>query len=674
MRWWARPWAVWGEVGLILVAALAATATLAPSSPAVGFLGLGLPLWLLAAVPLALRPLWRRLTYRIGVRLFLSYLLIGIMPFLLLAAMAALGGYILVGQYTSVRLGDRLEGIEADLQRTAAAALAAAEKEGDDAAEGVLEAFRTSRGGELPAREWFFAAADGRVRASPGATAPPLPGWVAEAVTGPFLVEGDMALASVARRGDRRAAVLMRLDEEAAAVLSAGGWYEVRFLGGRVTARAGALEVQIGEEGEGPPAEAAAGGEAAAAVEAAEPEMREVGFATAGTGEGLWRSRWIYFVRLGRKLVRWSDGSEDPEGALVSFLLTSPAEALEDLFRSPYELGSSFLGIFLFISGFLFLLYSMVVAGAAVQIVSVARSTARLTRGTQRVEAGDLAHRIPVRRHDQLGDLALSFNRMAASVEEMLAEVAEKERLKRELELAREIQQSLLPGRELHHGPLSVLAFFRPAAEVGGDYFDLFPVGRQRLLVTVGDVAGHGLSTGLLMAMVKSAVATLVAEGHRGRELLVRLNRLMIEQPREHRMVTFAAADIDAGAGTATVTSAGHPPPILMAPGGEVDEVLLPSLPAGTRWREDPPSHRVGFPAGSRLVLYSDGLTEAPDGAGDPFGYQRLATFLRSAHDLPSPQLLEALLAELEHHTGATPQDDDLTVLVIERQGPAAAG
>jgi sigma-B regulation protein RsbU (phosphoserine phosphatase) len=308
-----------------------------------------------------------------------------------------------------------------------------------------------------------------------------------------------------------------------------------------------------------------------------------------------------------------------------------------------------------------------------VQIVSVARSTARLSRGTQRVEAGDLAHRIPVRRRDQLGDLAHSFNHMTASVEEMLAGVAERERLKRELELAREIQQSLLPERELRHGVLSVVTFFRPAAEVGGDYFDLFPLAEGRLLVTVGDVAGHGLSTGLLMAMVKSAAATLVAEGHRGADLLQRLNRLMLEQPREHRMVTFAAVDLDPAAGTAEVTSAGHPPAVRLSPGGEVEEVMLPALPAGTRWRRPPPTKLLPFPPGCRLVLYSDGLTEALSGTGEPFGYPRLLAFLRSAAALPSGQLLEALLAELERFTAGSPQGDDQTLLVLEHQAAPAA-
>ncbi len=112
------------------------------------------------------------------------------------------------------------------------------------------------------------------------------------------------------------------------------------------------------------------------------------------------------------------------------------------------------------------------------------------------MERGNLDYRIPVKRNDQLGDLGRSFNHMTESVQSMLSDVAEKERLAQELELAREIQESLLPKKHLDFGPMSVRATFQPAAEVGGDYFDVFPMSDDRLLVAVGDVAGHGLSTG----------------------------------------------------------------------------------------------------------------------------------------------------------------------------------
>jgi len=308
--------------------------------------------------------------------------------------------------------------------------------------------------------------------------------------------------------------------------------------------------------------------------------------------------------------------------------------------------------------------YLAVVSLAVLQIFSVTRATARLSRGAREVQAGKLDYRIPVHRRDQLGDLAETFNRMTASVESMLVEVAEKERMKGELELAREIQQSLLPARHLRHDALSVLAYFQPAAEVGGDYFDLFPLGKGRLLVAVGDVAGHGLSTGLLMAMVKSVVATLVHEGHRGAELLEGLNRFMLQQPREHRMLTLTIADVDTEAGTVEITNAAHPPMLLAS--GDVREVMLPALPVGFPWRSKPPSERLGIEPGDRLIFYSDGLVEAVDEEDEQFGYTRLRTFFEENADLGSDELMAGLLAELQRHTRGRPLDDDLTILIID--------
>jgi len=313
-------------------------------------------------------------------------------------------------------------------------------------------------------------------------------------------------------------------------------------------------------------------------------------------------------------------------------------------------------------------IYLVAVGFAAVMILRVTRSTARLTRGARAVAQGDLETRIPVKRRDQLGDLAVSFNAMTESVGTMLAHVAEKERMAREMELAREIQESLLPPSELSSGPLSVWAHFRPAAEVGGDYFDLFPLAPGRLVVSIGDVAGHGLPTGLLMAMVKSAAAALIEEGYRGGELLSKLNHLLLGQSLKQRMVSFALAEVDAERREVKIASAGHQPGILLAADGGVEEVLLSSLPLGHRWPDPAPERSLPFAPGSRLLLYSDGLVEAHDDAGSPFGYERLQDVLRQYLDAGGPQVLAALLGELGRHVGGHPLADDLTVVLVEHR------
>jgi sigma-B regulation protein RsbU (phosphoserine phosphatase) len=299
---------------------------------------------------------------------------------------------------------------------------------------------------------------------------------------------------------------------------------------------------------------------------------------------------------------------------------------------------------------------------------SIARSTSRLTRAVREVAKGNLEHRVPVKRRDQLGDLGLAFNAMIDAVHTMLAEVAEKQRLADEMAMAREIQQSLLPETTVEHAGLVVQAHFRPATEVGGDYFDIFRLDAGRLLVCVGDVAGHGLSTGLLMAMVKSALGTLVQEGHRGAELVERVNRLLLQQGTRQRMATLLVAEIDTIAARVELCSAGHPPAFVLRPGGAVEEILLSSLPLGTHLPAEPATSSLGFPRGSTLVLYSDGLIEAV-GANGELGFAGLNDALQRGRGLAPARLLAALLSELDRHVEGRSLGDDLTLVVVGSNG-----
>jgi sigma-B regulation protein RsbU (phosphoserine phosphatase) len=168
--------------------------------------------------------------------------------------------------------------------------------------------------------------------------------------------------------------------------------------------------------------------------------------------------------------------------------------------------------------------------------------------------------------------------------------------------------------------------------------------------------------------MVKSAVAALVEEGYRGGELLARLNHLLLAQTLKQRMVSFALAEVDTERKEVVITSAGHQPGVLLAADGGVEEVLLSSLPLGHRWPDPPPERTLRFEAGSHLVLYSDGLVEARNASGAPFGYERLRDTLIAHRDAGGLQLLGALLAELDHHLAGQPLGDDLTVVLVEHR------
>ncbi|MBD3873131.1 MAG: SpoIIE family protein phosphatase, partial [Acidobacteria bacterium] len=379
---------------------------------------------------------------------------------------------------------------------------------------------------------------------------------------------------------------------------------------------------------------------------------------------------------LSRSLVVWFRvvvdvvdlGSGEPiEGAsLLALLRTSPKNVWRDFTLSRYELGTHIWGILAGLGLFFLIGYGLALAVATTMILSINRSVKRLSSGAIEVDRGNLDYRVPVKRRDQLGDLARSFNQMTGSVQSMLSDVAEKERLAQELELAREIQESLLPARHLEVGPLTVRATFQPAAEVGGDYFDVFPLSEERLVVAIGDVAGHGLSTGLLMASLKSSVAALIYEGYAGKDLIERVNRLLVEHGKSRTMVTLSVIEIDLAEDRLRLANAGHPPAFLVTPEGGAEELMAGSLPLGTRLCRPAVLERP-FPVGSVLLAYSDGLVEAASADGEPFGYDRLTNVLSESADLPGSALTAVILDKLSGFTTGSDLADDLTLLVVER-------
>lgn len=661
---------------VLIVVAIAAKLT-APGSDAAALGTVFAVLWSVPGVFACLRWLWRKLTYRVGVRFFISYLLIGLTPFLLMAILAAIAGYILVGQYGSVRLGQELDALGERLAVRAAAAVREVSGTGSQPAATLLGSPIDANGLRFT---WVLARGK-RVWRPEGGGDLTVPEWAPEGSwRGTMVVGKTLEVAAIERRGDTIAAVLVPLNVANAPKVSQAQWYQARFVTSEALAKVreqrerrvtvtisdGAAKresgVQIGGE-KVPPDQVEPGwldreGNVVAGVEPHPP----------GGPADRWHRMRLPWARVLDTPRDWHDGSAVSGKLAVAVMKVSVGGAADDFFAGPRKMGNE-VRTALTVSAMVFgVMYLIAVSFAVVMILSVARSTARLTRGARAVARGDLDYRIPVKRHDQLGDLAVSFNAMTESVRTMLVQVAEKERMAREMELAREIQESLLPPLELSAGPLSVWAHFRPATEVGGDYFDLFPLSSGRLVVAVGDVAGHGLHTGLLMAMVKSAVATLVQEGHTGRLLLERLNHLLLGQSVRHRMVSLALAEIDASRGVVEITSAGHPPGMLLAGEGDVEELLLSSLPLGHRWPEPPPSRLRPFPPGSRLLLYSDGLVEARAAGGEPFGYEALREVLQAHREAPAATLVSAVLAALDRHLNGQPLADDLTLLLVEHR------
>lgn len=332
----------------------------------------------------------------------------------------------------------------------------------------------------------------------------------------------------------------------------------------------------------------------------------------------------------------------------------------------------SFLGVLLAI-GVLFLVIqtSALILGAffARQITS---SIHDLFAGTERVQQGDFAHRIPIRTRDQLGDLADSFNRMSASIEHLLHVQREKQRLDDELRIARDIQQSLLPVQAPEVAGLDVSAVCEPAREVGGDYYDFFALGPRQLGLLMADVSGKGTSAALYMAEVKGLMASLTRSMRSPRQLLVEANTLLAAHLDNRSFVTMTYAIIDLEAGTLTCARAGHTPILVVsrgsshvvAPDGMVLGLRLPD--ASDRFAQILEEQTRPIRPGDVIVLYTDGVTEAMNPAGDLYGDAALAATLEHHADATAAAVRDAVIGGVRQFVGQAEQHDDMTLVVVK--------
>jgi len=336
---------------------------------------------------------------------------------------------------------------------------------------------------------------------------------------------------------------------------------------------------------------------------------------------------------------------------------------------------ASFLDVLLAI-GVLFLVIqaSALIVGAffARQITSAVHD---LFAGTERVQQGDFAHRIPIRTRDQLGDLADSFNRMSASIEHLLHVQREKQRLDDELRIARHIQQSLLPVQPPAIAGLDVSAVCEPAREVGGDYYDFFDLGPRQLGVLMADVSGKGTSAALYMAELKGMMLSLTRSARSPRQLLVEANHLLAAHLDNRSFITMTYAIIDLEAGTLTCARAGHTP-VLVVAGGTTHVVSPEGMVVGLRlpgaselFETLLEEHTRPIHVGDVIVLYTDGITEAMNSAGDLFGDAALASALEDRADADAAALRDAVLGDVRAFVGPAEQHDDMTMVILRVTG-----
>jgi serine phosphatase RsbU (regulator of sigma subunit) len=247
----------------------------------------------------------------------------------------------------------------------------------------------------------------------------------------------------------------------------------------------------------------------------------------------------------------------------------------------------------------------------------------------------------------------------------------ERLRMREEIEYARKIQLAMLPQAAPEVAWIDFAGASLPATEVGGDYYDYFQLGPERLALVVGDVSGHGLASGLLLSGVRSCLYLLEEELEHPVQVLGRLHRMVRRTTDRRTFVTLLVAVLDGARGTLLLASAGHPPLLLWsARTRTLAEVGKGSLPLGTwldpRYEEE----TVPVEAGDVLVLYSDGLLEARSHLGKEFGDDRLRrTVTRAVAGPAEPSaraIRDAVLEDLSNFKGDVEQADDITLVVVK--------
>jgi serine phosphatase RsbU (regulator of sigma subunit) len=257
----------------------------------------------------------------------------------------------------------------------------------------------------------------------------------------------------------------------------------------------------------------------------------------------------------------------------------------------------------------------------------------------------------------------------------VLLEVADRLSLKNDLEIAREIQKAMLPPGRFRAPGADVAGLSRPANTVGGDFYEILPLGDGRLVTAVGDVAGKGSPAALLMALLLAMMRTLVDERLQPAALLERLNIQVCRQAPGTRFITLFYSVFDMTTGELAYVNAGHTTPLVLGSDGTVTRLHHGGVALGMFEASTYETGRVTLGPNDLLAIYSDGITEAESPAGVPFDEGGLEEILLTERANNVAAIGSAVVRAVERHTSDVRFADDLTLLLLRRSGvPVAAG
>ncbi|MGZ4838712.1 MAG: PP2C family protein-serine/threonine phosphatase [Terriglobales bacterium] len=388
------------------------------------------------------------------------------------------------------------------------------------------------------------------------------------------------------------------------------------------------------------------------------------------------------------QVLDWKSGKN--RTALLA-VVTRPSLLYEQLFRTVGQ-SATFIMVVLVVIVTLFGVIELLALIIGVRLTrTITRSVAALYRGTQRVNRGDFSHRIEIRSEDQLAALESSFNSMTASLEKLIQEQKEKQRMENELAIAHEVQAQLFPRESADVPALELHGICRPARTVSGDYYDFLPLDTDKVALAVGDVSGKGISAALLMATIHSAVrayslqaslapawSASVAGGNSGYHgsalgcangelspaaLMSLLNRQLYRSTPSEKYATLFFSIYDGRNRALSYCNAGHLAPLVLH--GDATSSRLDAGGTVVGLFDDVPYEetQVRLAAGDIFVAFSDGITEPENDFGE-FGEQRLIELVRKNRQLPLARISDLVMSAVLDWIGGGEQPDDMTLVL----------
>lgn len=312
------------------------------------------------------------------------------------------------------------------------------------------------------------------------------------------------------------------------------------------------------------------------------------------------------------------------------------------------------------------------IIGAIFLGVTITKPIGILTEGAKIIGKGNLDYVIKVKSKNEIGQLASVFNMMTQDLKKAQDIMIKQQKMEKELEVAREIQLSLIPKDIVKIPGYEINAFYQAAKEVGGDYYDVLKLSNEKYCFIVGDVSGKGVPAALIMTMARSILRSEAAPDLESKEILRKLNSVIYKDLKEGMFITIFLGILDINRNVIDIASAGHNDTLICK---TKSGIILPVNPKGFPIGADPgprfdkviSNEKLILDTGDKVIAFTDGITEAMNSKNEEYGQPRLINVVKSNITKNSKEILDAIINDVNLFVNGHEQSDDISLLVFEK-------